>query len=275
MKPITYGRPRNANRIIIGLLLGAWLIALVIALLPLFSWFPEGQDCSCELSTDTAYILLSATGTFYVPAILILITNWRIYQIASKRLRQKKNQLKKQTETTSGSLDHPPSTAADFVSGVKKETEEEFEKFKSGTLRRSSSALNSAQFSLEQKKAEKFGERKRSVLISMGARQLQKLYIARLNSVKRKEKQSTLLISLIILSFFVCWGPFFVVYLLRGFGVLIEGIAFDVVFFFGYCNSAVNPVLYGLFNVDFKNALKRLLCKKSRGSLKLKNETFL
>ncbi len=36
---------------------------------------------------------------------------------------------------------------------------------------------------------------------------------------------------------------------------------FSFAFWLGYSNSALNPVIYTVFNKDFRRAFKRILCK--------------
>ncbi|XP_078613625.1 putative G-protein coupled receptor No18 [Branchiostoma floridae x Branchiostoma japonicum] len=79
----------------------------------------------------------------------------------------------------------------------------------------------------------------------------------------RKERRVTRIIGMVMTAFVVCWFPFFVCYPVM---VLCQDCgfpewAFDIVFWLGYCNSGLNPVIYTVFNEDFRKAFKKILCK--------------
>lgn len=60
--------------------------------------------------------------------------------------------------------------------------------------------------------------------------------------------------------FIFCWLPFFTLYLIRPFcNDCINQILFSVLFWLGYCNSAVNPFIYAMFSKDFRFAFKRVI----------------
>lgn len=67
----------------------------------------------------------------------------------------------------------------------------------------------------------------------------------------------------IIVGFFImCWLPFFTMYLVRAFCELcIEPLLFSILFWLGYCNSAINPLIYALFSKEFRIAFKTILYK--------------
>lgn len=77
---------------------------------------------------------------------------------------------------------------------------------------------------------------------------------------RKKEKRATLILGLIMGSFILCWLPFFFMYILR-LAYHIPGIAFSTAFWLGYMNSALNPVIYTIFNKDFRRAFRRILFK--------------
>ncbi|XP_019616987.1 PREDICTED: probable G-protein coupled receptor No18 [Branchiostoma belcheri] len=79
----------------------------------------------------------------------------------------------------------------------------------------------------------------------------------------RKERRVTRIIGMVMTAFVVCWFPFFVCYPVM---VLCKDChfpewAFDIVFWLGYCNSGLNPVIYTVFNEDFRKAFKKILCR--------------
>lgn len=55
--------------------------------------------------------------------------------------------------------------------------------------------------------------------------------------------------------------PFFTLYLIRPFVCqdCINDVLFSVLFWLGYCNSAINPFIYAMFSKDFRFAFKRVI----------------
>lgn len=80
---------------------------------------------------------------------------------------------------------------------------------------------------------------------------------------RKKEKRATLILGLIMGSFIACWLPFFFLYILTPVcrSCVIPESAFDIAFWLGYMNSALNPAIYTIFNKDFRRAFRRLLFK--------------
>ncbi|XP_054266884.1 alpha-2Da adrenergic receptor [Macrosteles quadrilineatus] len=80
---------------------------------------------------------------------------------------------------------------------------------------------------------------------------------------RKKEKRATLILGLIMGSFIACWLPFFFLYILTPLCSVcnIPPQAFSVAFWLGYMNSALNPVIYTIFNKDFRRAFRRILFK--------------
>lgn len=81
---------------------------------------------------------------------------------------------------------------------------------------------------------------------------------------RKKEKRATLILGLIMGSFIACWLPFFFLYILTplcGAHCNVPKRAFAFAFWLGYTNSALNPVIYTIFNKDFRRAFRRILFK--------------
>ncbi|XP_038219653.1 octopamine receptor Oamb [Zerene cesonia] len=78
----------------------------------------------------------------------------------------------------------------------------------------------------------------------------------------RMETKAAKTLGIIVGGFVFCWLPFFSVYVVRAFcGDCVTPIIFSILFWLGYCNSAINPLIYALFSKDFRFAFKRIICK--------------
>ena len=78
---------------------------------------------------------------------------------------------------------------------------------------------------------------------------------------KARERRATLVLGLVMAAFILCWLPFFLLYVASAFCVgCIPMMVFTVFFWIGYCNSALNPIIYTVFNRDFRRAFHRILC---------------
>ena len=79
------------------------------------------------------------------------------------------------------------------------------------------------------------------------------------------ETKAAKTVGIIVGGFIICWFPFFTAYLIRAFcsDDCIPELLMSVFTWLGYCNSAINPVIYGLFSRDFRRAFKNIVCRCS------------
>ncbi|CAB3227543.1 unnamed protein product [Arctia plantaginis] len=90
----------------------------------------------------------------------------------------------------------------------------------------------------------------------------------------RMETKAAKTLGIIVGGFVFCWLPFFSVYVVRAFcGECVPPIIFSILFWLGYCNSAINPLIYALFSKDFRFAFKRIICKCFCGSAGARRES--
>ncbi|XP_061396455.1 octopamine receptor Oamb-like [Musca vetustissima] len=76
------------------------------------------------------------------------------------------------------------------------------------------------------------------------------------------ETKAAKTLAIIVGGFIFCWLPFFTMYLIRAFcEQCIQPTVFSVLFWLGYCNSAINPLIYALFSHEFRIAFKRIVCR--------------
>ncbi|XP_058127586.1 probable G-protein coupled receptor No18 [Anopheles ziemanni] len=76
-----------------------------------------------------------------------------------------------------------------------------------------------------------------------------------------KERRAARILGIIIGVFVVCWLPFFLMYIILTFcpACCPTYKLTNFITWLGYINSALNPIIYTIFNLDFRRAFKRLL----------------
>lgn len=77
-----------------------------------------------------------------------------------------------------------------------------------------------------------------------------------------REKRFTFVLAVVMGVFVLCWFPFFFTYSLHAIcrdSCTIPDTLFNLFFWIGYCNSCLNPIIYTIFNRDFRRAFKKIL----------------
>ncbi|XP_029300726.1 alpha-2B adrenergic receptor-like [Cottoperca gobio] len=92
---------------------------------------------------------------------------------------------------------------------------------------------------------------------------------SRRKAMVNREKRFTFVLAVVMGGFVICWFPFFFSYSLQAVcpeTCSIPNPLFKFFFWIGYCNSCLNPVIYTIFNHDFRKAFKRILCRDTKGT---------
>ncbi|XP_017491105.1 PREDICTED: octopamine receptor beta-1R-like, partial [Rhagoletis zephyria] len=77
----------------------------------------------------------------------------------------------------------------------------------------------------------------------------------------RRERKAARTLGIIMSAFLLCWAPFFLWYLASTLcsSCTTPRIVVGLLFWIGYFNSALNPIIYAYFNRDFRGAFKETL----------------
>uniref|UniRef100_A0A3Q3FF89 Alpha-2B adrenergic receptor n=1 Tax=Labrus bergylta TaxID=56723 RepID=A0A3Q3FF89_9LABR len=252
---VTYGRQRTPKRIKAAIVV-VWLISAVISFPPLLSLNKsevgelgsEGGP-QCQLNDERWYILYSTIGSFFAPCLIMILVYVRIYQIAKQRTRCPPGEPRKD-----GVGSATPSQPAKHVQANGKDDEESTppSSNKNSNDRPPSLAINGARL---------VPGRKSKTEDTPGA--------ARRKAMVNREKRFTFVLAVVIGVFVVCWFPFFFSYSLQAVcpkTCAIPDPLFKFFFWIGYCNSSLNPVIYTIFNKDFRKAFKKILCRSTKGT---------
>uniref|UniRef100_A0A671SMW3 Alpha-2B adrenergic receptor n=1 Tax=Sinocyclocheilus anshuiensis TaxID=1608454 RepID=A0A671SMW3_9TELE len=225
-RPVQYATQRTPRKIK-GAILVVWLISAVISFPPLVSMNKTQLDKDgvpqCKLNEHIGYILYSSIGSFFAPCLIMILVYVRIYQIAKKHTRCPPGEPRK-----------------DYAGGVPPGREcKDYE---------DSSSSGSDVEAIG-------GHNANGTTSSVGGAGA---FIVR-------EKRLTFVLAVVIGVFVVCWFPFFFSYSLQAIcpeTCKLPEPLFKFFFWIGYCNSALNPLIYTIFNRDFRKAFKKILCKK-------------
>uniref|UniRef100_A0A3B4UKZ6 Histamine H2 receptor n=1 Tax=Seriola dumerili TaxID=41447 RepID=A0A3B4UKZ6_SERDU len=99
-------------------------------------------------------------------------------------------------------------------------------------------------------------------ILRIAREQAKRIVSARPTSVALREHKATVTLAAVIGAFVVCWLPYFILFTVLGLkehpdpSIVPE---FPIVLWLGYANSALNPILYGALNRDFRSAYTHLL----------------
>ncbi|XP_050049470.1 probable G-protein coupled receptor No9 [Dermacentor andersoni] len=259
---------------------------------------PLCESAQCVLINNKGYVIYSALGSFYIPMLFMLFFNYRIYRAAIQTGRAlergfittKSGKIKGRTQdqrltlrvhrgndsamnAKRGSEHLGAETCIDGIvtgrrrPGLKKSRDEPSASARSSAskARQQSDqrATRSAppSFKSNRGSARNSGHNGTSgggSKSSRSSKRSQRWQAKRF----RTEAKATKTVGTIVGGFICCWLPFFTVYLVRAFCEhCIPNLLFSVFFWLGYCNSAINPLIYALVSKDFRMAFKRILCR--------------
>ncbi|CAL1525826.1 unnamed protein product, partial [Lymnaea stagnalis] len=287
-RAVHYARQRTRKRAAI-MIFTVWFISAVVSIPPLIGWKQPARESRwalCNLSEDIGYVVYSAFGSFFIPAFIMVFVYFKIYQAAKERAR--KNVSKVQATKSSDKHEQKHSTESSITEHAG--NRDLHDEHNNGSLRRFKIVELRANGSSTVSSDNKNDVPKHTVLESLRRR----LLVRTRNSRKRKpapprqdgaktvdfqsaerqkrklakarERRATVVLGLVMAAFILCWLPFFGLYLASAFcpGCIPE-MVFTVFFWIGYCNSALNPIIYTVFNRDFKRAFQKILFGRKRG----------
>uniref|UniRef100_A0A4W4HKZ0 Alpha-2B adrenergic receptor n=1 Tax=Electrophorus electricus TaxID=8005 RepID=A0A4W4HKZ0_ELEEL len=268
-RAVTYGAQRTPRRIKSAILV-VWLISAVISFPPLLSMNKNNVTeespgwPQCKLNDEPWYILYSTIGSFFAPCLIMILVYMRIYQIAKQRTRCPPGEPRKEVSASSPAPQENAKALqngrGDMAStpgppGVKRLDNNNDESVHSPATM--------------QKYRDMVATARGTALTSRKTKREGAPSSARRKAMVNREKRFTFVLAVVIGVFVVCWFPFFFSYSLQAMcpkTCALPKPLFTFFFWIGYCNSSLNPVIYTIFNKDFRRAFKRILCKNTKGT---------
>ncbi|XP_021412403.1 alpha-2A adrenergic receptor-like [Oncorhynchus mykiss] len=293
-KAIEYNLKRTPRRIKCIIVI-VWVIAAVISFPPLISMEKESdkeEGPVCKINEDKWYMISSSIGSFFVPCIIMILVYIRIYQIAKKRTRVPPGDRKPKMAASVSPVTGKKENGAGGVGGDQHACHEKLngeqgdregdehrgEDEKEGEINGvdmedSSSSDHQVNNPCSIKKKKHTAKTKLSqIKPGVDHPALPKLVVrqsskgSRWKGRQNREKRFTFVLAVVIGVFVVCWFPFFFTYTLTALcdSCYIPDTLFKFFFWFGYCNSSANPIIYTIFNNDFRRSFKKILCRDNR-----------
>ncbi|XP_013911505.1 PREDICTED: 5-hydroxytryptamine receptor 1D [Thamnophis sirtalis] len=228
---LEYTKRRTAGRAAIMIAI-VWVLSVCISIPPLFWRQAKAHEelATCTVNTDQiSYTIYSTCGAFYIPTVLLVILYGRIYVTARSRILK------------------PPSlygkrfTTAQLITGS------------------ASSSLCSVTSNLHEGPSH---PQDSPVVINHVRIKVANSVLERKRILAARERKATKTLGIILGAFVFCWLPFFVASLLNP---ICQGacwplhILMDVFTWLGYLNSLINPIIYTVFNEDFKQAFQKIM----------------
>ncbi|XP_053574161.1 alpha-2B adrenergic receptor [Bombina bombina] len=278
---IEYNTKRTPKRIKCIILI-VWTIAALISLPPLIykgkkKDSPDGKP-QCKLNEEAWYILSSSICSFFAPCLIMILVYLRIYLIAKRRSRKNSTSSKTKLSTTgffkhsirhslensnpqAHNCNHPQDQALSVQLDVQHGTaaqENNDQITEPATSKQHGEILkqnNGHGTSMMDTVATTSG-----VVL---ANKIKDSSLTKKKSHINREKRFTFVLAVVIGVFVLCWFPFFFTYSLVAICpelCYIPDSVFQFFFWIGYCNSSLNPVIYTIFNQDFRKAFRRILC---------------
>ncbi|KAK0397646.1 hypothetical protein QR680_002202 [Steinernema hermaphroditum] len=259
-RPMLYVRYCSRKRICIAICL-VWLLSVLIGTLQLAFGFARAdlnisaydgslEFPTCQMNLPPLYAIGSSLLSFFLPATLMVLFYTRLYLYARKHVRSIRSQLRQATSFLIMQL------ASEKIREVTQAT------------------LNGEKLHVDDKSA-----RKNLTQFSDG-RHVQvgktKLKATGSSASSVSDQKARLTLGVIMGTFLICWMPFFIVNIWKS--LYPHGVShtyFQAVTWLGYANSTANPLIYSIFNRDFRRAFKKIIsyfvhCEQQ----KMKNRGF-
>uniref|UniRef100_A0AAY4AED7 G-protein coupled receptors family 1 profile domain-containing protein n=1 Tax=Denticeps clupeoides TaxID=299321 RepID=A0AAY4AED7_9TELE len=279
--PMLYNTRYSSRRRVALMIAVVWFLSFAISCPLLFGLnntgiYQEGRDCSFA---DPAFVVYSSVASFYVPFIVTLLVYAQICVVLAKR--RKCEQMNKCTHPEDVKLCtlivKPPATVPqrkkaavhpaevrDPVCCMSQREQPALQPPPGRTRVALSIAVTPSPPAppggdLAPRRATlQEGWRERTREQDKGGATKERVR-GRLS--QQKERKATQMLSIVLGVFIICWLPFFLTHVLKAHcgSCCISPSLYSAVTWLGYLNSAVNPIIYTTFNIEFRKAFIKIL----------------
>uniref|UniRef100_A0A8C4P2F8 Dopamine receptor D2 n=1 Tax=Dromaius novaehollandiae TaxID=8790 RepID=A0A8C4P2F8_DRONO len=276
--PMLYNTRYSSKRRVTIMIAVVWVLSFAISC-PLLFGLNNTDENECIIA-NPAFVVYSSIVSFYVPFIVTLLVYVQIYIVLRKR--RKRVNTKRSTHALDSDTQAPlkdkcthpedvklctvivKSNGSFQVNKRKVEAESHIEEMEMEMVS-STSPPEKTTF----KPVEKNGHAKETLqtakvfeIQSMpnGKTRTSLKTVSRRKLSQQKEKKATQMLAIVLGVFIICWLPFFITHILNMHcDCNIPPAMYSAFTWLGYVNSAVNPIIYTTFNIEFRKAFMKIL----------------
>lgn len=264
---VSYNLKRTPRRVK-TMIAAVWLISAVISFPPLL--MTKHDELECLLNNDTWYILASCAVSFFAPGLIMVSVYCKIYRVAKQRAATvfvaKASMARQPSLSETGFVRKGRSEATSpSVCGSKEQNQGELDAIdleESCVSNARSAKCGQVEVACVCARA-KLDGRASEVYDDDPVNSIRQSSLSKAKLAQMREKRFTFVLAVVMGVFVLCWFPFFFTYSLHAVcreSCTIPDTLFNLFFWIGYCNSSVNPIIYTIFNRDFRRAFKKIMC---------------
>uniref|UniRef100_A0A8C3SD13 Dopamine receptor D2 n=1 Tax=Chelydra serpentina TaxID=8475 RepID=A0A8C3SD13_CHESE len=264
--PMLYNTRYSSRRRVTVMISVVWVLSFAISC-PLLFGLNNTDKNECIIA-NPAFVVYSSIVSFYVPFIVTLLVYVQIYVVLRKR--RKRVNTKRNTHGLDSHIQAPLKDKCTHPEDVKLCTVIVKSNGSFPVNKRKVEAVNHVEeMEMVSSTTEKNGHAKDNPktakvfeIQSMpnGKTRTSLKTMSRRKLSQQKEKKATQMLAIVLGVFIICWLPFFITHILNMHcNCNIPPAMYSAFTWLGYVNSAVNPIIYTTFNIEFRKAFMKIL----------------